>query len=78
MFGVPQILVSAAAAAVLVAGCGQRGPLYLPTGEAAANRATLPETLTGRGGTAVVPETAASGPAPVTPPTGVANPVRNR
>ena len=82
MIGVLQILVSAGAAALLVAGCGQRGPLYLPTGEAAANRATLPQTLTGRGGTgtgtAVVPEAAASGPAPVTPPTGVANPVRNR
>ena len=25
--------------------CGQKGPLYLPTGEAAANRATLPQTL---------------------------------
>ena len=67
---------------MLVAGCGQRGPLVLPTGEAAANRATLPQVLTGRGntgtGTAVVPETAAPGPAPVTPATGVANPVRNR
>jgi predicted small lipoprotein YifL len=80
MFGVVQILVSAGAAAILVAGCGQRGPLYLPTGEAAANRATLPQVLTGRGAgsTATVPETAAPGPAPVTPPTGVANPVRNR
>jgi len=28
-----------------VAGCGQKGPLYLPTGEAAAARATLPQTL---------------------------------
>lgn len=26
--------------------CGQRGPLYLPTGPAASQRATLPETLT--------------------------------
>jgi predicted small lipoprotein YifL len=28
-----------------LAGCGQKGPLFLPTGEAAANRATLPQTL---------------------------------
>ncbi|CAN7250035.1 lipoprotein [Acidovorax sp. Leaf78] len=38
-------LVLAASAAALV-GCGQRGPLFLPTGPAAAQRATLPETLT--------------------------------
>lgn len=25
--------------------CGQKGPLYLPTEPAAANRATLPQTL---------------------------------
>ncbi|RYF76021.1 MAG: hypothetical protein EOO22_03230 [Comamonadaceae bacterium] len=34
------------AAGVLLAGCGQRGPLYLPTDPAAANRATLPQVLT--------------------------------
>jgi len=51
MFGVLQILVSprnrrllAAGALVLVAGCGQKGPLFVPTGEQAAGRATLPET----------------------------------
>lgn len=26
--------------------CGQRGPLYLPSGPAASQRATLPQTLT--------------------------------
>jgi predicted small lipoprotein YifL len=31
--------------AVILAGCGQQGPLYLPTEPAAANRATLPESL---------------------------------
>lgn len=31
--------------AVFLAACGQKGPLYLPTGEAAAARATLPQTL---------------------------------
>ena len=29
-----------------LAACGQKGPLYLPTGEAAAGRATLPQVLT--------------------------------
>jgi predicted small lipoprotein YifL len=44
----PRILVSAmilAPIAVILAGCGQQGPLYLPTEPAAANRATLPESL---------------------------------
>ncbi|MGD9773024.1 LPS translocon maturation chaperone LptM [Diaphorobacter sp.] len=42
-----QILVStiALAASAAVLGCGQRGPLFLPTDPAAAQRATLPETL---------------------------------
>jgi predicted small lipoprotein YifL len=44
-----QILVSRIALAACMAaslyGCGQQGPLYLPTEPAAANRATLPETL---------------------------------
>ena len=45
-----QILDSALALAVLagsalLAGCGQKGPLFLPSGEAAATRATLPQTL---------------------------------
>ncbi len=31
----------------LLMGCGQKGPLYLPTAPEAANRATLPETLLG-------------------------------
>ena len=77
MSGVLQILVSAparrllvaAAALGLLAACGQKGPLYLPTGEAAQGRATLPETLSPN---AVVPSRAASG----LPPSGVANPVR--
>ncbi|OIN91366.1 MAG: hypothetical protein AUJ20_11100 [Comamonadaceae bacterium CG1_02_60_18] len=33
------------ACTVTVAGCGQAGALYLPTSPAAANRATLPESL---------------------------------
>jgi len=53
MLNVLQILVSAALARLALAlcatgalaGCGQKGPLFLPTSEAAANRATLPQTL---------------------------------
>ncbi|MFZ4286903.1 LPS translocon maturation chaperone LptM [Variovorax sp. HJSM1_2] len=44
-----QILVNTVALAgsmVVLSGCGQKGPLYLPTEPAAAQRATLPETLT--------------------------------
>nr|WP_296018319.1 lipoprotein [uncultured Acidovorax sp.] len=37
-------LVPMAVAAVL-SGCGQSGPLYLPTAPEAAQRATLPQTL---------------------------------
>ena len=83
MFGVHQILVSArarrrlAALALvgLLAACGQRGPLFLPTGEAAAGRATLPQTLNPSGAaTAVVPSTAASS----LPPTGTASPIHHQ
>lgn len=73
---------SAVAAAALLAGCGQKGPLFLPTGEAAAGRATLPQTLSPAA--AVAPAAGASAPgAPNTgagagnPPTGTAAPVRN-
>ena len=60
------ILVTGAALALLagLAGCGQKGPLYIPQTPAAAQRATLPQTVWGGGTTA--PSAAAS--APVTPP----------
>ena len=48
MLNVRQILVSAiglALVGVALVGCGQKGPLYLPTEPAAVNRATLPELL---------------------------------
>jgi len=68
------VLASSAAAAVaLLAGCGQKGPLFLPTGEAAAGRVSLPQTLAPS--TAVAPANAAS--APAAPPSGTAAPVRN-
>jgi predicted small lipoprotein YifL len=71
MFRVVQILVGtrgllvalAFSAVALLAACGQKGPLFLPTGEAAAGRATLPQTLN--------PARAASAPVP----SGTANPV---
>jgi hypothetical protein len=76
MSGVLQILVSASSrrallgvcALFLLGGCGQKGPLYLPTGEAASGRATLPEILA-PSSTAIVPSPAAS-----SPPTGTAVP----
>lgn len=49
MLRASQILVStcalAAGAVALLAGCGQRGALYLPGEPAAQQRATLPQTL---------------------------------
>jgi predicted small lipoprotein YifL len=77
MFGVPQILVSApaartalaAGALLLLGACGQKGPLVLPAGEAAAGRASLPQTLAP---SALSPAPAASAP----PPSGTAAPVR--
>jgi predicted small lipoprotein YifL len=88
MIGVPQILVSptaarrrvlaVAAAAMLLSACGQKGPLFLPTGAAAQGRVGLPQTLTPEAlspaapSTAVVPAAAASQPR-----TGTASPIRN-
>ncbi len=57
-----------------LAGCGQKGDLYLPTGPAAQNRATLPQTLS-PGGTPTAPAPAASQPAGGSG-TGTAAPVR--
>jgi predicted small lipoprotein YifL len=74
MTGVPQILGAARRAllfffaAALLGACGQKGPLFLPTGEAAASRATLPETLA-PSTSVIVPTPAAS-----SPPTGIAVP----
>jgi predicted small lipoprotein YifL len=38
-------VLAACLACLVLAGCGQRGPLYLPTDPAAAQRASLPQTL---------------------------------
>ncbi|RYF61389.1 MAG: hypothetical protein EOO27_02250 [Comamonadaceae bacterium] len=37
--------VAALSALALLGACGQRGPLYMPTDPAAAQRATLPQTV---------------------------------
>jgi predicted small lipoprotein YifL len=77
MLSACQILVSGparrlvlAAGVVTLLACGQKGPLYLPTGEAAAGRASLPETMVPA---AVAP---AAHPASAPPNTGTASPVR--
>lgn len=57
-------LVLAAGVVATLAACGQKGPLFLPTGEAAAARATLPQT--------VMPAPPASAPNT----TGTASPIR--
>ncbi|RID98478.1 LPS translocon maturation chaperone LptM [Simplicispira hankyongi] len=65
MLNVSQILVRTlglAACVAALAACGQRGPLFLPKAPAAAQRATLPQTLL-PGDSAVQP------PRPSLPPT---------
>jgi predicted small lipoprotein YifL len=62
MLFVRQILVIAivlASCAVSLSACGQQGPLYLPTEAAAANRATLLQTLL-PSGVGKVPESEAA------------------
>ena len=72
----PRALLALAALAAVV-GCGQRGPLYLPTDPAAANRATLPQILNPAGtSTAPTPAASASQPATGGTGTGTAAPVR--
>ncbi|MDP3760847.1 MAG: lipoprotein [Ramlibacter sp.] len=57
-------LVLAAGVVATLAACGQKGPLFLPSGEASAARATLPQT--------VMPAPPTSAPAT----TGTASPIR--
>ncbi|MGE4241685.1 LPS translocon maturation chaperone LptM [Ramlibacter sp.] len=54
--------------ALVLGGCGQKGALVHPSGPAAAQRATLPETLT--------PASMLPGSPASAPPTGTASPVR--
>jgi predicted small lipoprotein YifL len=61
-------MVCLAATVAGLAACGQRGPLYLPTDPAAAQRATLPQLLTPGGPRAsdaeAAPKPAAASSAP--------------
>jgi predicted small lipoprotein YifL len=85
MLNVSRILVSGPAprlalAAVVVAalaGCGQKGPLYLPTDATAPGRATLPQILNPAASAASAPTTR-PGPALTNGPatgTGAAEPI---
>ncbi|WP_082493359.1 lipoprotein [Acidovorax sp. Leaf160] len=71
MLRASQILVrtiALAASMAAVAGCGQRGPLFLPTEPAAAQRATLPQTLTPFVQRQQAAQPPAASPAPAAPP----------
>ncbi|WP_395687368.1 LPS translocon maturation chaperone LptM [Caenimonas koreensis] len=77
----PAQLVLALIVVASLTACGQKGKLYLPQGEAAKDRATLPEIISpSRAPATSTPATSASAaspapaPASVTP-TGQANPV---
>ena len=61
-------LVLAASVVALLAACGQKGPLFIPTEPAAQNRATLSDTIR----PAARP---AASPASVPPATGTASPL---
>lgn len=54
----------ALAAALALSGCGQKGPLYIPDTPAAAQRATLPQTVWGGARAAPASNPAAASPAP--------------
>ncbi|MGJ3703470.1 LPS translocon maturation chaperone LptM [Variovorax sp. AFSI2.2] len=58
------LMVCLAAAAGGLAACGQRGPLFLPTDPAAAQRATLPQLLTPGGPRAATSDADAAAPKP--------------
>ena len=61
-----RLIVTALAAAALNA-CGQKGPLFIPSTPAAAQRATLPQTVFG-GTAAPAAAPASATPAAVPPP----------
>lgn len=88
MSNVSRILVSTPARALALAGlvvgalagCGQKGPLFLPSDTEAPGRATLPQTLNPAASTANVPTTTPG--APITngaaTGTGTAQPIPGR
>ena len=60
----------AASVVALLAACGQKGPLFIPTEPAAQNRATLTESIR------PAAATPAASPASAPPATGTASPLR--
>lgn len=69
-FTLPHRFILVTALGGLLAACGQKGPLYVPTTPAAAQRATLPQTVFGGASAAAAPASApdASAPVPALPP----------
>ncbi len=66
----PRTILAIAASLILagpLAGCGQKGPLYIPHTPAAAQRATLPQTVFGGGQPPAAPASRASTPVPPSP-----------
>ena len=63
-------MIGLALLGVGLAGCGQKGALYLPTDPAARNRATLPGLLVPGSGSAGDAESSAAPAAPAPAPTG--------
>ncbi|MDO5290623.1 MAG: lipoprotein [Pseudomonadota bacterium] len=59
-----QRLAAVGMTVALLSACGQRGPLYIPDTPAAAQRATLPQTVLG--GSSSQPAPPASAPLPAT------------
>ena len=64
----PWRMGAALALLLAVAGCGQKGALYIPQTPVAAQRATLPQTVFGGSKGAAAPAAAASAPVTVPPP----------
>ncbi len=60
-------LSTALTVALALGGCGQKGPLYIPDTPAAAQRATLPQTVWGGARAAPATSPAAAGDAPALP-----------
>ncbi|MRD47137.1 hypothetical protein GHT07_07590 [Caenimonas koreensis DSM 17982] len=76
----PAQLVLALIVVASLTACGQKGKLYLPQGEAAKDRATLPEIISPSRAPAASASAASPAPAPApapasVTPTGQANPV---
>ena len=61
--------IALAGSVALLCACGQRGPLYLPSSPASAQRATLPETLTPDAVRTTMPAPAQPSAAPAPAPT---------